>query len=720
MARRIIIFSTKGGVGKTLLATNIAVSLARDFSWRVCLIDLDVLAVGDIARMLDLKPQKSMADLIYHLKTSPENIKKDDYLTKSSPLGIDFLAGVSNPQQAPHLDAFKIKDVFNLLDKYYDYIIVDAGKGFSETCVAVLNQANLILLVVTPDILSIYQTKWVMDTLQFLHFPISMVKVILNRSESASSINWREVKGSLPIDIIAHIPSEGKVVGQAVNRGIPVVIDNPRTKVSLSIKNFVRELTRNDKLFMARQEIDELRLKEAGLVDKSGKFWQLLGMTSPLSELMPSQEEVDETLLLKRKIHSRLIEELNIKRLDLAVFTDAEKAKELKEKAEVIVSNLLAEESGSFISSSEVRKKLIKDILDEALGLGPLEDLIADPEINDIMVNNKDEIYVERNGKIELTKKRFITNEQVKTIIERIIAPIGRHIDESVPMVDARLPDGSRVNAIIPPLSLTGPTLTIRKFKKERFTVEEAVRLNTLNQQMGEFLKACVLSRQNIIISGATGSGKTTMLNVLSSFIPENERIVTIEDAAELKLSQEHWVRLESRPSNIEGKGAITMRELFRNTLRMRPDRIIIGECRGNETLDMLQAMNTGHDGSMTTLHANSTQDVLMRMDSLILMAGVDLPLRSIREMIASAVDMIIHTSRLSDGSRKIIQITELCGMKDETHVDLRDIFLFKQKGIDSQGKVLGDFQATGYVPSFIEEIKVRNIPLNQDIFKAS
>jgi pilus assembly protein CpaF len=384
-----------------------------------------------------------------------------------------------------------------------------------------------------------------------------------------------------------------------------------------------------------------------------------------------------------------------------------------------MISNFLTEEAGSFISSLEVRKKLVKEILDEALSLGPLEDLLADPAITDIMVNNKDEVYIERYGKIELTSKKFISNEQVRTIIERIIAPIGRRIDESVPMVDARLPDGSRVNAIIPPLSLTGPYLTIRKFRKERYKIQDLIELKTLSPAMAEFIKACVVSRKNTIVSGGTGSGKTTVLNVLSEFIPEVERIVTIEDAAELKLHQEHWIRLESRPPNIEGKGAITIRDLFRNTLRMRPDRIIIGECRGVETLDMLQAMNTGHDGSMTTIHANSTHDVLTRLDSMILMSGVELPIRAIREMIGSAIDIIVHTARLSDGSRKILQVTELAGMKDEIHIDLRDIFIFKQVGVDNEGRVLGDFQATGYVPSFIEEIKIRGIPLTEDIFKS-
>jgi Flp pilus assembly CpaF family ATPase len=456
------------------------------------------------------------------------------------------------------------------------------------------------------------------------------------------------------------------------------------------------------------------------VIEKTGEFWQKEGLAEPLAEAASTeQEEVDEILILKRRIHKRLLDEMNLKKMDLKIFSEAKKAKELKEKAEMLVANLLAEEAGSFISSSEVRRKLVKEIMDEALGLGPLEDLLADPGITDIMVNNKDEIYIERHGKIELTSKKFISNDQVKTIIERIIAPIGRRIDESVPMVDARLPDGSRINAIIPPLSLTGPSMTIRKFRKERFKVEELIEIRTLSQAMSEFIKAAVISRKNMIVSGGTGSGKTTILNVLSAYIPADERIVTIEDAAELKLHQEHWIRLESRPPNIEGKGSVTIRDLFRNTLRMRPDRIIIGECRGLETLDMLQAMNTGHDGSMTTIHANSTHDVLTRLDSMILMAGVELPIRAIREMIASAVDLIIHTTRLSDGSRKIIQVTELAGMKDELHIDLRDIFIFKQTGIDSQNNVIGNFQATGYIPSFIEDIKVKGISLAPDIFKA-
>jgi pilus assembly protein CpaF len=374
------------------------------------------------------------------------------------------------------------------------------------------------------------------------------------------------------------------------------------------------------------------------------------------------------------------------------------------------------------LSSFEVRERLVKEIADEALGLGPLEDLLRNGDITDIMVNNKDQVYIELHGKIELTSKKFISDDQVRVVIERIIAPLGRRIDESVPMVDARLPDGSRVNAIIPPLSLTGPTLTIRKFAREHYTVEDLItRFNSLDRKIADFLTACVLARKNIIVSGGTGSGKTTFLNVLSSSIPQEERIVTIEDAAELRLNQDHWVRLESRPPNIEGKGAITIRDLFRNCLRMRPDRIVIGECRSGEALDMLQAMNTGHDGSMTTIHANSTRDVLTRLDSMILMSGVELPVRAIREMTASAINVVVQTARLSDGTRKVIQVTEVAGMDDEFHIKFNDIFRFKQLSIDKEhnNKVIGEFVATGYVPSFYEDLITHGISLSKDIFSS-
>jgi septum site-determining protein MinD len=719
MAKVIVVFSTKGGVGKTVISTNLSVCLTKDGAQKVLLIDLDLQVVGDMANMLDLKPRRAMVDLISHLKKDEDlSAKKGDFLTRHS-AGFDFLPGVLKLQQTPHLDAEKIREALLLFENDYDYIIIDGGQVFNDVLVSALNLANLILLVVTPDILSIYQTKWALDTLQFLQFPLMMIRIILNRAESMSSISLEDIMSSLPHEIISQIPSDGRAVCLSINRGVPVVLDNPRSKVSKTLKELAHLLINQKSLFIPRQEADGLKLKDL-IGEKSGDLWQKKGLTAPLAEVgQVSKEEVDEIVLLKRKVHEKLIEELNLRQLDWKTFTDVKKTRALNQKAEIAVTNIMAKEAGSFISSPEVRRRLVKEILDEALGFGPLEDLLADPEITDIMVNNKDEIYIERLGKIEVTDKKFVSNDQVKVIIERIIAPIGRRIDESQPMVDARLPDGSRVNAIIPPLSLTGPTLTIRKFRKERFRIEELLDWKTLSSAMVDFLRACVLARKNIIVSGGTGSGKTTLLNILSTFIPDNERIVTIEDAAELKLDQVHWIRLESRSPNIEGKGAIAIRDLFRNTLRMRPDRVVIGECRGVETLDMLQAMNTGHDGSMTTVHANSTQDVLVRLDSMILMAGVELPIRAIREMIASAIHIVVHTARLSDGSRKVVQITEVAGMQDELHINLKDIFIFKQVGVDTTGRVLGDFQAAGYIPSFLEDIKIKGIPLSEDIFRA-
>ena len=365
------------------------------------------------------------------------------------------------------------------------------------------------------------------------------------------------------------------------------------------------------------------------------------------------------------------------------------------------------------------KPRLIADIRDEVLGLGPIEALRKDAAITEIMVNGPRQVFVERMGKLELTDAKFHDTAHLMNIIERILTPLGRRVDESSPLVDARLEDGSRVNIIIPPLSLVGPCLTIRKFSKTPLSVDNLISFGTMDEKMATFLRACVKARINILVSGGTGSGKTTTLNVISSFIPEGERIVTIEDAAELRLQQQHVVTLEARPANLEGKGAITIRDLVRNALRMRPDRIIVGEVRTGEALDMLQAMNTGHDGSLTTAHANSPRDVLSRLETMVMMSGLELPERAIREQISSAIDLIIHQARLRDGSRKITYITEVQKMEGTT-ITTQDIFRFEQTGFDNNGKILGHFVPTGLRPSFLEKFEISGIKLPDGFFNAA
>ena len=412
---------------------------------------------------------------------------------------------------------------------------------------------------------------------------------------------------------------------------------------------------------------------------------------------------------LKARVHDRLVEILDLKLIDKL------DEQTLRQEIRRLTTNILANEGTKTPLNAEERERFYREIQDEILGLGPIEPFMQDPSVSDILVNSCRQIYVERHGKLELTNARFKDDAHLRKIIDRIVSAVGRRIDESTPMVDARLPDGSRVNAVIPPVAIDGPSLSIRRFSVDPLEMEDLITLKTLTPEIGELLKGIVQSRLNVLISGGTGTGKTTLLNVLSRFIPNDERIVTIEDSAELQLKQEHVVRLETRPANIEGKGEIMSRDLVRNSLRMRPDRIIVGEVRSGEVVDMLQAMNTGHDGSLATLHANTPRDALLRLETLVAMSGLNIPHEAVRRYIASALNVVIQISRLVDGSRKVTSLSEITGMEGNT-ITMQEIFSFEQTGLHPNGKVKGRFRMSGIMPRFVERFKANSIPVPFDI----
>ncbi|MBM2810517.1 MAG: CpaF [Chloroflexi bacterium] len=412
---------------------------------------------------------------------------------------------------------------------------------------------------------------------------------------------------------------------------------------------------------------------------------------------------------LKTRVKGKLIAELD-PNMDLT------KTAEVRQRIKSLFDQIV--ESENIVLTRVERDRLFEEISADIIGFGPIEPLLQDSTVSEIMINGPEQIYIEQKGKLVLSDIKFDDDDHVRRIIDRIVSPLGRHVDESSPICDARLPDGSRVNIVIPPISLVGPCVTIRKFSKIPLTIDDLIRFGSMSPEIAEFLKACVLARLNIVVSGGTGSGKTTLLNVLSSFIPDDERIVTVEDAAELQLRQEHVVRLEASPSNIEGKGAVTIRDLVINCLRMRPERIVVGECRGKEALDMLQAMNTGHDGSLTTGHANTPRDMLARLETMVLMAGMDLPVSAIRQQVSAAVDLIVQQTRLRDGSRKIVNVTEVQGMEGEV-ITLQDIFQFDQEGFEN-GKVVGRLKPTGVRPKFMPKIEDSGIRLPASVFGIS
>jgi pilus assembly protein CpaF len=499
-----------------------------------------------------------------------------------------------------------------------------------------------------------------------------------------------------------YVRDEGSRAGTAVNGQRISVTHGP--------------LQSDDVVMIGNYRIQAVMQKEAVATAVASE--PVFGATVSVAPTVPSEEvthaapvTVDQgEYAVLRLIHERIIARMDFRRMDVTRLSEME----LRAKTKELIDEILKEDPS--LTAKYDRDQLALNALNEAVGLGPLEVLLADDSISEVMVNRFDQIFVERAGKLEPSPVVFSSDKAVVSAIERIVTPLGRRIDESSPMVDARLKDGSRVNAVIPPLALKGPNITIRKFAKRKLGAQDMVQFGSANMDMMNFLQLCVEQRRNVVISGGTGSGKTTLLNILSNFIPDRERVITVEDAAELRLGMPNLISLEARPANVEGKGAVSIRDLVRNCLRMRPDRIVVGECRGGEALDMLQAMNTGHDGSLTTVHANAPRDTLARLEVMVLMAGMELPVAAIRQQISSAINVIVQQSRMSDGSRKITHVTEVTGMENGV-IQLQDIFLYKQHGFDADHRVVGEFTPTGRVPEFYEALGERGVEIDRSIF---
>ncbi len=686
----ISLLGLRGAAGVTTTAINLAAILGAKGK-KTALVDFHRPCRRDASILLNISAERSLDDLasLRH-KTSPALLK--GYATSAD--GFDFLPLSCTDRPAAPAQPGDVDVALRTLTSVYDYILLDTGPELGELTVQALDSSSLTILVLRNDFLSRGRLADFQRGLEELKFPLSLVHNVIQDDPEARKLpgSWQGLDKK---EALATLPWDDKAWAESAGKARPLSLLFPRS-------SYARR---------AGELADRLIAMPAATSPTQPRHKKAVSPSGSRKEDGPDQVE-DE---LKARLHKRLLSEIDAGRLELDLSGDKAKSARLRADVKRTVEKLIAEEGDGQVDRS-ARGRLIDEIINETLGLGPLEELLRDATITEIMANGPARIYVERNGKIELTGRRFVNENQLRTAIERIVAPLGRRIDESSPYVDARLPDGSRVNAIIPPLSLSGPVVTIRKFSVERLTIKDLIRLGTLSPEMADFLRACVEARINILISGGTGSGKTTFLNVVSAFIPPDERIITIEDSAELNLPQQHVITLESRPPNIEGTGQVTIRDLVRNSLRMRPDRIVIGECRGGEALDMLQAMNTGHDGSLTTGHANSARDMLLRLETMVLMSGIDLPSRAIREQISSAINLLVHTARLKDGSRKVVQIAEITGLSGDV-ISMQDIFTFKARSYKGE-KVQGKMTATGIRPYFLDRFKPLGVELSDRVFK--
>lgn len=694
----IAVVGGKGGVGKSVFAANFALALMTELRAQVLLIDADTKSVGDQNVIMGLKPQKTLKELAGFqgsLNSQPMNS-----LVTMHSSGLAYLGAVRGPEESLNISPDLLGKLLEFFSRAFKFVVVDIGNDLGPMQMAVLQEATAIMIVTSPEVLVVTQTQRLINELLSNTFPKDMFQLVVNKA-SPSGLSPQAISNQLQLPFLGVIPQDEPTTMMALQKYTPFVLAAPKAPITAAYYDVARRLTGG-----ILQKLKTLNRPKppAATPDPSGNNNAVLANTNGM----------DPRTLLKIRVHNELIRTVDLKKLLVDTKNDEGKEKEIREKTKREITLIVDKEAPD--SAREERSKIIKEVLEEALGLGPLEDLLADPAVTEIMVNGFKRIFVEKSGKVQLSPVTFTSNDHLRRIIERIVTPLGRQINDSVPYVDARLKDGSRVNAVIEPLAIDGPALTIRKFKKGGITAEKYMEYGSVTKNMIEFLRICAENGLNIVISGGTGSGKTSLLNMLSSYIPSNERVITVEDAAELQLQQEHVVRLETRPASMEGSNAITIRDLIKNALRMRPDRIIVGECRDGAALDMLQAMNTGHDGSMTTTHANSARECLARLETLCMMSGMDLPMRAIREQIAGAVNLIVQISRLSDGSRKIISITEVAGMQGEI-ITLAEIFRFKETGYDKNRKIQGTFQATGTIPSFIQKLSDKGVVIPREIF---
>ncbi len=699
MAGHIItIIGGKGGQGKSQVAANLAFAYAAESRAKVLLLDFDKRASGDQNFITGMKSKKTVKDLSeFSGAIDPRSIMQ--FITPH-PAGVSYIGMPSDPTASDGINADGLGKSLKAITNIFPLTIIDAGSEMNDLAAKALEFSTMIFLVVTPDILALNQTKRLYSDLVTMMFPKDMMQVILNQHQKGHPVTPEVVgkaMGKLPF---ANIPKDDQTCVMALNQKKPVMVIAKKS-------NFAKGVVE-----CARKIIQKNILKSLAKLNKPTNVGANTDVNAPTDGKAKSAWTE-----LKSRIHKALVDEMDLKNSD---DNDPKASIIMREQTKKMVVELLGkEDTKSIFQSREDMNRIVKEILDEALGLGPLEDLLADKECSEIMVVGPDKIFYEKGGKVKKSDITFTNDRQVLNVIERIVAPIGRRIDEKTPYVDARLKDGSRVHAIIPPSALDGCCITIRKFPEEVLTYKNYVQWGSLTQNMADFLRIAVEGHRNIVVSGGTGSGKTTLINILGGFIPANERIITCEDSAELNFPQDHVVRLETRPPSLEGEGEIDIRCLVKQTLRMRPERIVVGECRGGETLDMLQAMGTGHDGSMTTVHSNNPRECIGRLETLVQYAGAGLSPKAIREMIANSVHMIIQQKRLDDGSRKITHISEIGGIQGEV-ITLQDIFLFQQRDIDKNGKIIGEFQATGFIPKFIEVLERKGYNVPRGLFSNS